>query len=273
MTGTSGEPPTTPGRRSAPRSGAAADQTRLVRRYLSAIEVSRPGRATRRAQEAVTSRIAKVDELLVSADPLARVHLTQERIELQTEQVRLGNGSQVDLDQLERDFVRVARSYSDRHGLTYAAWRQVGVATDVLDRAGIFRADRKPSAGKREEKAAKAETPEKSESPETSADGGEPGAGAQESVAETAAGEGQGAPATAAPTPTMTSAASPSEASTNGASAHRRAEAVQPAQAEAEEAGRDRAVAAENPLPLESPGDLAAAERSSRPGPSPSSGT
>lgn len=261
MTGTSGEPPTTPGRRSAPRSGAAADQTRLVRRYLSAIEASRPGRATRRAQEAVTSRIAKVDELLVSADPLARVHLTQERIELQTEQVRLGNGSQVDLDQLERDFVRVARSYSDRHGLTYAAWRQVGVATDVLDRAGIFRADRKPPAGKRE----------KAEKVETSADGGEPVARGQKSVAETAAGEGQGAPATAAPTTTMTS--SPSEASTNGVSAHRGAEAVQPAQAEAEEAGRDGAVAAENPLPLESPGDLAAAGRSSRPGPSPSSGT
>ncbi|MBW3581253.1 MAG: hypothetical protein KY447_11710 [Actinobacteria bacterium] len=271
MTGTSGEPPTTSGRRSAPRSGAAADQTRLVRRYLSAIEVSRPGRATRRAREAVTSRIAKVDELLVSADPLARVHLTQERIELQTEQVRLGNGSQVDLDQLERDFVRVARSYSDRHGLTYAAWRQVGVATDVLDQAGIFRADRKPAVGKREEKAAKAETPEKSESPETSTDGGEPAAGGQESVAETAAGEGRGAPATAAPTTTMTS--SPSEASTNGASVDHQAEAVQPAQAKAEEAGRDRAVAAENPLPLESPDDLAAAGRSSRPGASPSSGT
>lgn len=211
----------------------------------------------------MTSRIAKVDELLVSADPVARVHLTQERIELQTEQVRLGNGSQVDLDQLERDFVRVARSYSDRHGLTYAAWRQVGVATDVLDRAGIFRADRKPPAGKRE----------KAEKVETTADGGEPAAGGQESVAETAAGEGRGAPATAAPTTTMTSAASPSEASTNGASADRRAEAVQPAQAEAEEAGRDRAVAAEHPLPLESPGDLAAAGRSSRPGASPSSGT
>lgn len=146
MTETSGEPPTSPGRRSAPRSGAAADQTRIVRRYLSSIEGNRAGRAGKRAQEAVTSRIAKVDELLVSADPLARVHLTQERIELHTEQVRLGNGSPVDPAQLERDFVRVARSYSDRHGLTYAAWRQVGVATEVLDRSGIFRADRKPPA-------------------------------------------------------------------------------------------------------------------------------
>ncbi len=148
MTGNSGQPPTTIARRSATRSGAATDQARVIRRYLSAIEAGRPGRGGKRAQDAVTSRIVKVDELLVSADPLTRVHLTQERIELHAEQVRLGNNSAVDLAQLEREFVRVARSYSDRHGLTYAAWRQVGVATEVLDRAGIFRADRKPPTPK-----------------------------------------------------------------------------------------------------------------------------
>ena len=38
---------------------------------------------------------------------------------------------------LERDFVRVASSFSTRLGISYAAWRDVDVAPRTLDAAGI----------------------------------------------------------------------------------------------------------------------------------------
>jgi hypothetical protein len=41
---------------------------------------------------------------------------------------------------LESAFVKSARSYSERKGISYAAWRQVGVEPAVLKKAGISRA-------------------------------------------------------------------------------------------------------------------------------------
>ena len=38
---------------------------------------------------------------------------------------------------LERSFIAVARTYAVRAGIGYAAWREVGVAPDVLARSGI----------------------------------------------------------------------------------------------------------------------------------------
>ncbi len=144
MTENSAELSTPSVRRGGSRRPASADQERLVRRYLSALEVNKAGRGVKRAADAVGNRITKVDELLVSADPLSRVHLTQERIELHAEYVRITNGNHPDQGQLERDFIRVVRSYGDRNGITYAAWRQVGVDAKVLEQAGIQRADKKP---------------------------------------------------------------------------------------------------------------------------------
>lgn len=138
------EPSTPSGKRGSSRKAASFDQERVVRRYLSAVESAKPGRGTKRTSDAIGNRITKVDELLVSADPLSRVHLTQERIELHAEYVRVTNGSSPDQSQLERDFIRVVRSYGDRNGITFAAWRQVGVDAAVLERAGIHKAERKP---------------------------------------------------------------------------------------------------------------------------------
>jgi len=42
-----------------------------------------------------------------------------------------------DVSALEQAFVGVASRYGRREHLSYAAWRAVGVAPDVLDRAGI----------------------------------------------------------------------------------------------------------------------------------------
>ena len=72
-----------------------------------------------------------------SADPLTRVHLVQEKMNLENE---LANkGETVDLESLEKGFVKAARSYGSRKGITYAAWRAAGVDANVLRKAGIPR--------------------------------------------------------------------------------------------------------------------------------------
>jgi hypothetical protein len=135
-------------RRKATRNGAAEElsypeQVRVVRRYLSTLDVLRPGRGPKRAAEAIANRLLKIDELLISADPISRLQLTQERIDLDAESIRLGNGDGADLAELEAEFVKVAKAYGERCGVTFSAWRQVGVEADVLEKAGIVRA-RKP---------------------------------------------------------------------------------------------------------------------------------
>lgn len=44
-----------------------------------------------------------------------------------------------DISKLEAAFVAVAKSYSERKGITYAAWREAGLAAATLRMAGISR--------------------------------------------------------------------------------------------------------------------------------------
>ena len=50
-------------------------------------------------------------------------------------------GSGQNLADLEPGFVAAAADYGRRHGITYAGWRNAGVAEDVLARAGITAED------------------------------------------------------------------------------------------------------------------------------------
>lgn len=112
-------------------------QGRAVRRYLEALESQRPRRGRRRTPESIEKRMAEVDQRLANADPLSRLHLTQERLDLERE-LTAGDDN-VELDALEAEFVEAAREYGQRKGLTYQAWRQAGVEPRVLKAAGIGR--------------------------------------------------------------------------------------------------------------------------------------
>ncbi len=114
----------------------AHDRARVVRRYLSALDAKKPGRTLARTAESVHYRMHQIDTELLSADPVKRLHLTQERIDLHAEHLRLSS-SAGEFTELEQAFVRVARSYGERHELTFSAWRQVGVEAEVLAAAGI----------------------------------------------------------------------------------------------------------------------------------------
>ena len=113
------------------------NQGRAVRRYLEALELHRPKRGRKRTRESMERRLERIDQELASADPLKRLQLIQERLDLNAELDALG--TKVDLSGLESDFVAAASAYSDRKGISYAAWRELGVEPSVLKRAGIGR--------------------------------------------------------------------------------------------------------------------------------------
>jgi uncharacterized protein YicC (UPF0701 family) len=113
------------------------DQGRSVRRYLEALEANKPRRGRKRSPESLKKRLDAIETEIASADPLKRVHLVQERSDLQ--QALETSASNVDVDELESDFVKAAAPYSERKGITYSTWREVGVPAAVLEKAGIKR--------------------------------------------------------------------------------------------------------------------------------------
>ncbi|MGH9153114.1 MAG: hypothetical protein ACRD03_12110 [Acidimicrobiales bacterium] len=113
------------------------EQGRIVRRYLEAIDAHRPKRGRKRTTDSISRRLDDIANRLEEADPLGRLQLVQERMNLEAE---LASKSEaVDLGALEEDFVAVAKEYSARKGITFAAWREAGVDASVLRRAGIQR--------------------------------------------------------------------------------------------------------------------------------------
>lgn len=113
------------------------DESRAVRRYLEALEAHKPKRGRKRTTEGIQARLRAIDGKMASADPLSKVHLVQEKMNLESE---LANkGETVDLGALEKGFVKAARSYGERKGITYAAWRSAGVDATVLRKAGVPR--------------------------------------------------------------------------------------------------------------------------------------
>jgi len=113
------------------------NQGRAVRRYLEALDAHRPKRGRKRTSESMQKRLDRIDVELVSADPLQRLQLIQERLDLKQELEK--TEQTVDLTGLEQDFVDAAAAYSRRKGISYAAWRELGVQPAVLKRAGIAR--------------------------------------------------------------------------------------------------------------------------------------
>lgn len=109
----------------------------VVRRYLEALEAVRPRRGRRRSLSTVQKRLAAIDTQLESAEPLSRLHLLQQKKDLEAELDR--SNEHTEIDALEKQFVEVAAAYGDRKGISYSTWRAAGVPAPVLQRAGIAR--------------------------------------------------------------------------------------------------------------------------------------
>jgi uncharacterized protein YicC (UPF0701 family) len=117
---------------------AGRTESRIVKNYLDGLETNRPKRGRKRTADSIKKRLAEIEASLADADPLSRLNLVQERMDLQEELETMG--TKVDITALEDEFARVARSYSSRRGISYAAWREIGVEPAVLKKAGLTRA-------------------------------------------------------------------------------------------------------------------------------------
>lgn len=116
---------------------AGRDQGRTVRHYLEALQAHKPKRGRKRSQESIQRRLDAIAEKLPNANALTRVQLLQERMNLQAELE--AKSSVIDLTALEEEFINSARSYAERKGISYSAWREAGVDANVLKKAGIRR--------------------------------------------------------------------------------------------------------------------------------------
>jgi hypothetical protein len=112
-------------------------QGRAVRAYLEALEANKPKRGRKRTPDSIKKRLDRIVAELEAADPLKRLQLTQEQLDLEAELA--ASESKVDLSALEKEFIASAAGYASRKGISYSAFRSVGVPPAVLRAAGISR--------------------------------------------------------------------------------------------------------------------------------------
>lgn len=108
---------------------------RIIREYLEVVEATKPRRGRRRTPESIARRLTVINTELKVADPVTKVRLIQERLNLRTELAAMKTKTEVVA--AESKFVKVAKRFSDRNDITYDAWREFGVSPSVLKRAGI----------------------------------------------------------------------------------------------------------------------------------------
>jgi hypothetical protein len=113
------------------------NQSRAISSYLDALEQHKPKRGRKRTPESIDKQVADIDTKLASANAITRLGLVQQRLDLLKERESLG--AAVDLTAFEDAFVAAAKPYSERKGISYEAWRELGVPAPILKRAGIGR--------------------------------------------------------------------------------------------------------------------------------------
>lgn len=116
------------------------EQSKAVGAYLEALEGNKPKRGRKRTPESIDKQLAALDDKLSKANPISRLQVIQDRMDLLAAKEALK--ADVDLTTYEDDFVDVAAAYGERKGISYAAWRELGVPAPVLKRAGISRGSR-----------------------------------------------------------------------------------------------------------------------------------
>ena len=112
---------------------------KAVRDYLDALAASAPKRGRKRTADSVKARISAVGNAMGDASATKRLGLVQERLDLEAELDAMARADSVDMDELEAGFVKAATSYGGQRGISYAAWREVGVSAATLKAAGIRR--------------------------------------------------------------------------------------------------------------------------------------
>lgn len=116
---------------------AGRAEGKIVRDYLEALKRTKPKRGRKRTPESIKRRLNTIKNEYENVDAVTQLKYAQERLDLAIELAELT--SKVDIGPLEKSFVKIAKGYGERNGITYSAWREIGVDATVLKRAGITR--------------------------------------------------------------------------------------------------------------------------------------
>ena len=113
-------------------------EARIVETYLNSLERKEAHQGRRTAEE-IAVELDRVTAALDVASAVERLALFQEREDLMREALEVP--PQDDLE-LEAQFIAIARTYGERKGISYSTWREIGVAKEVLQTAGVPRTRR-----------------------------------------------------------------------------------------------------------------------------------
>lgn len=114
-------------------------ESRAVAAYLKVLPQLKGGAALARL-ERIKQRQAELSRMKKdTTDPLRRLKIVQEQIDLNNETVtakRLANRHA----KATVGFIQHAKAYGETNGISYSAWRRAGVPIEVLEEAGISKA-------------------------------------------------------------------------------------------------------------------------------------
>jgi hypothetical protein len=113
----------------------ARRESSVVRAYLTELKNGKQER--RRDPEVLRTRIQRIAEQLPGTDVITELRLVQERTDLEAELAQKDRA--LDHAALEAAFIEVAAGFSERKGIRYDTWREVGVEPRVLRAAGVRR--------------------------------------------------------------------------------------------------------------------------------------
>lgn len=116
---------------------AGRAEGKIVRDYLEALKRTKPKRGRKRTPESIRRRLNTIKNQYEDADAVTQLKFAQERLDLAVELADLT--AKVDIAPLEKAFVKIAKAYGERNGITYSAWREIGVGATVLKKAGVTR--------------------------------------------------------------------------------------------------------------------------------------
>jgi hypothetical protein len=117
-------------------SGVRRAETKAIAAYLTALKGPRPSGSSKAKREGLMHWRAQVEQWIdEEPSPIREVELFQQRLDIDAQLAQLDGAAK--LPELETAFVSVAKSWSERTGVSAAALREMGVPTKVLAKAGF----------------------------------------------------------------------------------------------------------------------------------------
>ena len=118
----------------------AIAQRGAVNRYLKSLEQIKSVRSNILSEERLQAKLAQAEEDMASASSVMdKLQAVQNRKDILAKIKQTQNASNItsEAEEAEAGFIQHAAGYAERKGISYKAWREVGVSAAALKQAGI----------------------------------------------------------------------------------------------------------------------------------------